>query len=214
MGSTTRESVAGISKCSAWWWSVQAIFIVICILLTLVSVAVAKKETALKKKFGNVGICDSDLDLSENKTINMLLALGFGGGWLAGCVGLGGGAIYNPVLISLGIPPSVSSATGLYLVFFSKVASCFVYYLNGELDILYGLWIALWSTVGMVIGLIGAQHYMKTSGRQSPIVWCLVVVFALSVVAVPIFGGISLKNQSEEGVDIFAFNPVCETVKN
>ena len=148
MGSTTRESVAGISKCSGWWWSVQAVFIVICVLLTIVSVVVAKKETALKKKFGNVGICKSDLDLSENKTINMLLALGFGGGWLAGCVGLGGGAIYNPVLISLGIPPSVSSATGLYLVFFSKVASCFVYYLNGELDILYGLWIALWSTVG------------------------------------------------------------------
>ena len=194
MGSTTRESVAGISKCSGWWWSVQAVFIVICVLLTIVSVVVAKKETALKKKFGNVGICKSDLDLSENKTINMLLALGFGGGWLAGCVGLGGGAIYNPVLISLGIPPSVSSATGLYLVFFSKVASCFVYYLNGELDILYGLWIALWSTVGMVLGLIGAQHYMKVSGRQSPIVWCLVVVFALSIVAVPIFGGISLKN--------------------
>ena len=110
-------------------------------------------------------MCDSDLDLSKNKTINTLLALGFGGGWVAGCVGLGGGAIYNPVLITLGVPPSVSSATGLYLVFFSKVASCFVYYLNGELDIWYGLWIAFWSTVGMVIGLIGAQWYMKRSGR-------------------------------------------------
>ena len=118
------------------------------------AVHVAKKETALKKKFGNVGLCDSDLDLSSRRMIIVLLALGFGGGWVAGCVGLGGGAIYNPVLITLGVPPAVSSATGLYLVFFSKVASCFVYYLNGELDVIYGLWIAFWSTVGMVIGLL------------------------------------------------------------
>ena len=64
MGSTTRESVVGISKCSIWWWLVQLAFIIICILLTIVSVAVAKSETALKKKFGGVGMCDSDLDLS------------------------------------------------------------------------------------------------------------------------------------------------------
>lgn len=39
-------------------------FIVVCVLLTIVSVTVAKSETALKKKFGSVGMCDSDLDLS------------------------------------------------------------------------------------------------------------------------------------------------------
>ena len=120
------------------------------------AVHVGKKEMSLKKKFGNAGMAESDLDLSDNKMINKLLALGFGGGWVAGCVGLGGGAIYNPMLISLGVPPAVSSATGLYLVFFSKVASCFVYYLNDELDLWYGLWIAVWSTVGMILGLIGA----------------------------------------------------------
>ena len=156
MGSSTRDSIIGVSKCSFWWWGIQAIFIVTCILATWLAVHVAKKEIGLKKKFGNVGIAESDLDLSSPKMINTLLALGFGGGWVAGCVGLGGGAIYNPVLITLGVPPSVSSATGLYLVFFSKVASCFVYYLNGELDVYYGLWIAFWSTVGMVLGLLCA----------------------------------------------------------
>ena len=126
--------------------------------------------------------------------IKTLLGLGFGGGFIAGCVGTGGGSIYNPVLITLGVPPAVSSATGLYLVFFSKIASCFVYYLNEELDIGYGLWIAFWSSVGMIIGLQITQYYMKKSGRQSIIVWCLVIIFAASLIAVPIFGGMSLKN--------------------
>ena len=154
IGSSTRESIIGVKKCSTWWWTIQGIFIVICILFTSVAVKVAKKETSLKQKFGGVGIAKSDLDLSSNKMISILILLGFGGGWVAGCVGLGGGAIYNPMLISMGVPPAVSSATGLYLVMFSTNAACFVYYLNGELNLIYGLWVALWSTVGMVIGLI------------------------------------------------------------
>ena len=165
MGSSTRDSIIGIEKCSGWWWAIQGIFIIACILGTWVAVHAAKKETALKKKFGNVGIAESDLDLSSTKMINTLLALGFGGGWVAGCVGLGGGAIYNPVLITLGVPPSVSSATGLYLVTFSKIASVLVYFLDDLLDVPYGFWIGLWSCIGMILGLCAAQVYMKRTGR-------------------------------------------------
>ena len=130
---------------------------------------------------------------------------------VSGCIGLGGGAIYNPILITLGVPPSVSSATGLYLVFYSKVAACFVYYLNGEIQILFGLWIGFWSTLGMIVSLRYAQDYIKRSGRQSLIVWSLVVVFFISIIIVPIFGAISLRNQAEEGVDMHAFIPICST---
>ena len=157
-------------------------------------------------------MCSSDLDMSQTRTINNLVMLGFGGGLVSGCVGLGGGAIYNPMLISLGVPPTVSSATGLYLVFFSKFASCFVYYLNGELEIAYGLWIGLFSTLGMIISLLYAQEYIKKSGRQSLIVWSLVVVFFIAIITVPIFGIASLKNQAEEGVDIKAFTSVCSPI--
>ena len=140
----------------------------------------------------------------------MLMTLGFVGGWVAGALGLGGGSVYNPALLAMGVPPIVSSATGLYLVTFSKIASCLVYFLNEELDIPYGLWIGAWSTVGMVIGILLTTLYMKKTGRQSIIVWCLVVIFFVSVVAIPIFGGLSLADQAEEGVDIYAFQSVCK----
>ena len=65
----------------------------------------------------------------------------------------------------MGIPPIVSSASGLYLVTFSKIAACLVYFLNEELDIGYGFWIGAWSTVGMVIGIIATNCYMKKTGR-------------------------------------------------
>ena len=176
---------------------------------TWLAVHLAKTETSLKKMFGGAGICKSDLDLSSRETINALVLLGFGGGLLSGCVGLGGGAIYNPMLITLGVPPAVSSATGLYLVLFSKVAACFVYFLNDEIQLTFSLWIGFWSTAGIFISVIYAQDYIKRSGRQSIIVWSLVLCFFIAIIIVPIFGAISLKNQHEEGVDIRAFVHVC-----
>jgi len=158
-----------------------------------------------------VNVSDSDIRYGDRKRLTQLLVLGFMGGWVAGALGLGGGCIYNPALLALGIPPKVSSATGLYLVTFSKIASVLVYFLNDQLDLYYGLWIGGWSTVGMVLSLFLTQYYMKKTGRQSIIVWCLVGVFAVSVVAIPIFGGLSLKKEHDEGLDLLAFQDLCKT---
>ena len=94
-----------------------------------------------------------------------VLALGFGGGFVAGALGLGGGVIFNPYLIGMGVPPKVSSATGMYLIMYSKIAACTVYLLAGKLDIQYGCWIACWSSAGAVVGLFASNWYMKRSGR-------------------------------------------------
>ena len=40
------------------------LFLILCVLATVVVVRKAQKETRLKKKFGGAGICKSDLDLS------------------------------------------------------------------------------------------------------------------------------------------------------
>jgi len=109
----------------------------------------------------------------------------------------------------MGIPPKVSSASGLYLVTFSKIASVLIYYLNGQLDVWYGLWVGFWSCIGMVVGLLLTQFYMKRTGRQSIIVWCLVVIFVVSTVAVPIFGGLSVSQEMDEGLDLWAFSSLC-----
>ena len=69
------------------------------------------------------------------KVVLKLVILGFFGGWISGALGLGGGAIFNPVLLSMGVPPSVSSATSMYMIMYSTFSSSFVYILYGMLDI-------------------------------------------------------------------------------
>ena len=69
----------------------------------------------------------------------------------------------------------------------------------------YSLWISFWSCVGIVVGLLLTQYYMKKTGRQSVIVWCLVIIFAVSTFAIPVFGGLSLQKEVGEGLDLWAF---------
>ena len=88
----------------------------------------------------------------------------------------------------MGVPPKVSSATGMYLVTFSKISACLIYWLSGELNVPYALWISFWSTVGSVFGLWLTELYMQRSGRQSIIVFFLTFVLGISVIGIPIFG--------------------------
>ena len=165
MGSKSQKSILGIKKCGAAYWIVLGVFLIICFICLILGMKLATYDQNLKIKYGGVNLVPSDIRYSDKKRMRQLLLLGFVGGWVAGALGLGGGCVYNPALLAMGIPPKVASATGLYLVTYSKIASVFVYYLNDQLDIPYGFWIGVWSCVGMIAGLLITQYYMKKTGR-------------------------------------------------
>ena len=130
MGSSSRKSIIGIKKCDSAYWSIQIAFVILCAVAATIAVRMAQRNQNLKMEYGGINIGKSDIHYSDKKKLTQLLMLGFIGGWVAGALGLGGGSIYNPAFLSLGIPPKVSSATGLYLVTFSTFASVLVYFLN------------------------------------------------------------------------------------
>ena len=70
----------------------------------------------------------------DGSNVTKLVVLGFVGGWVSGALGLGGGAVYNPVLLSMGVPATVSSATGMYMIMFSTMGSSLIYVLYRILD--------------------------------------------------------------------------------
>ena len=151
---------------------------------------------------------ESDLKF-EGKTLRNVLFLAFMGGWVAGALGLGGGSIFNPLLLSMGVPPKVSSATGMYLVTFSKISACLIYYLSGELRIDFAVWIAAWSTLGSVIGLYCTNIYMEKYGRQSILVLFLTFVLGISVIGIPYFGYVDIMKKQADGINIWGFKSMC-----
>lgn len=100
----SRASPIGVSMCGAWFWIIQVAFLVFNALMLWYTIWHLKREQALKIKYGNVNICESDI-IYTNKNVTKLVALGFFGGVLAASLGLGGGIIFNPVLLMLGVAP-------------------------------------------------------------------------------------------------------------
>ena len=82
-----------------------------------------------------------------------LLGFSFIGGWVSGALGLGGGSIFNPLLLSMGVPPKVASASGMYMIIFSTGASTMIYIINGMLDISYGMWVGGFCFIGTFLGM-------------------------------------------------------------
>lgn len=153
-------------------------------------------------------MASSDL-IFRGTVLRNVLALGFTGGWVAGALGLGGGSIFNPLLLSMGVPPRVSSATGMYLISFSTATTSFLYFIFGDLELDYGLWIAFFGTSGALLGLKGANWYMKKFGRQSIIVFFLATILGLSTIGVPYFGALDLYDKVQRGESIIKFKSIC-----
>lgn len=120
-------------------------------------------EQWLKKKYGS-GLASSDV-LLEGSQLVRLIAFSFVGGWVSGALGLGGGSIFNPLLLSMGCPPKVASATGMYMIIYSTGASTVSYIVADMLDITYGAWVGGFNVVGTILGMILLNSVMKKLGR-------------------------------------------------
>ena len=95
------------------------------------------------------------------------------------------------------------------MVFFSKIASCMVYILNDQMNLLYAFWVGLWASVGGVIGSFALIMYVKYGGRQSTIVFILVLEFVISISLIPYFGSKQVMAEHEQGIAIWAFSGIC-----
>jgi uncharacterized membrane protein YfcA len=84
-----------------------------------------KYEQSLKMKANGGTLGSWEVVLEGNQT--KLVVFSFCGGLIAGALGLGGSIIFQPLLLSMGVPPTVASATGMYMVLFSTGAVTVIY---------------------------------------------------------------------------------------
>ena len=206
---SSETSPIDIKMCGWSYWFVELFFVGVCVLMTWVAIKLSAAEQTLKIKYG-INYQEGDVVL-KGKALTILVSIGFVGGLVAGALGLGGGSIYNPALLSLGVHPKVSGATGMFLVLFSTANTCLLNFLNGFLDVKYACWISSFSLLGSVLGMAATDKVVKMTGKPSIMVWVLVFVFVISTVSTPIFGGFSLQDQAADGTDIYAFNALCNS---
>lgn len=119
---------------------------------TIFAVILNRREQEIRRKF-RVNYEDDEIQF-KGKPLCLLISVSFFGGLVSGALGLGGGSIYNPALLALGMDPRVSGATGMYLVLWAKLNSGVVNAVNDNIPWNYGAWLGLWTVIGSAIGMI------------------------------------------------------------
>ena len=94
----------------------------------------------------------------------LLLGMGLSVGVLAGLFGIGGGFILTPLLIFLGVPPSVAVGTGAAQVVASSVSGALSHWQRKNVDVKMGAVLILGGIVGSVLG-IRLQQILKALGQ-------------------------------------------------
>ncbi len=131
--------------------------------MTISAIMLVKREQSLKIKYGN-GLVEGDIAFTGSKVLKLVIFASLGG-WVSGALGLGGGVIFNPLLLSMGVPPSVSSSTGMYMILYSTAASSGIFIIYQMLDFNFGFWIGCWCCVGTVAGLKVMNYITKKYER-------------------------------------------------
>ena len=116
------------------------------------------------------------------QSMNVFVLLGLGGmaGLLAGMFGVGGGFLATPMLIFVGIPPTVAVASQANQVIANSVSSLQVQWRRGNVDLRMGLVLLLGGVVGSSAGVI-LFTYLKRIGQIDFVIAVLYVVMLSTI---------------------------------
>merc|ERR1711972_695989 len=105
-------------------------------------------------------------------------------GLLAGLFGVGGGIVKGPLMLEMGVLPSVASASAAAMILFTSAAASTSFVVFGLLHTHYG---AMFFSLGFVctaIGQYSVGQWVKRYNRESPIVLSIGLVICLSSVMI------------------------------
>jgi hypothetical protein len=105
----------------------------------------------------------------------------FCAGILCTLLGLGGGELLGPLILSMHVLPQVSSATTSVISFLNSVSNVIYYFSKGKIPLANGLICFLVGISAGVAGRMLAFYQSKsTGGRPSVLVLCLTLILAIS----------------------------------
>ncbi len=207
-GSKSFKTLIDIERCGPVDWTILTAFIILACTISFFAVRLISMQSELKFKY-NRHVCKSDIKYTRGMKIK-LVSLGFFSGILASALGLGGGVMYNPIFLSLGVAPKVAAATGMHLIRYSTLSASIGYLVFGTLDLRYGAFLAVLTVIGAILGIVFVNRLVKKLGRQSPIVMILCFVLLFCAVLIPSYGLTTLMDDVNDGhAELWAMGDIC-----
>ena len=111
-------------------------------------------------------------------SVNIFLILGLGGmaGILSGIFGIGGGFLMTPLLIFIGVPPSISVSTVANQIIASSVSGFIAHWRRNNVDFKMGWFLFAGGVVGSSVG-VAIFHWLQRIGQIDLIISICYVTF-------------------------------------
>jgi len=206
LGILKGTSIIGTVKCSLEYWIISfASFPFLILMSIIVSIVLVKKHR--RKCRYNYQYREGDIQWTPMKCIALSL-ISFVGGTFSGLLGLGGGIIFGPVMLELGVLPFVASATSSFLILFTSTASIFQYAYLGRMITDYSIWYGIIGFTCSLIGQTFLTRLVKKYKKTSLIVLCIAVVIGLSTIFLIVIGVMNILDGIKSG-ESFGFTSIC-----
>lgn len=194
-GGKGANSIIGISQCSIAAWS---IFVVAQLLCLKASRMLYMREKAITSTIPDIG--ENTLLFMRKLSLKSYIA-----GVLAGTLGIGGGIVINPLLMSLNMPPQVAAATTSFIILFTSMSTTTQFIIVGAFELKIACYFIAASAIGSIFGNIIINKMLEVYKRQSLIVIILSILFFLSGVILSIIGVIEIRGEPHP----LKFNSPC-----
>ena len=135
-------------------------------------------------------------------------AVAVGGGALASTIGMGGGVIMGPLLLSLQVHPLVTAATSTLMILFSSSAATLSFAVAGNINKEYALIYGVCNFLSSFAGVFLIGKVVRRTGKSAIIVILLACIMAAGALASAVFGGHESVRNFQTGTNL-TFSSIC-----
>lgn len=130
----------------------------------------------------------------------------FVAGVVAGLIGIGGGMVLGPLMLVMGIHPSVSTATTATMIVMTSSSVAIIFVMSGLVPWQYAVYFFSICLCGAYIGKTRIDSYVKKTGMSSVLIGVLAAIIAFATVGCVV---IMLLNLSKVDWCIDGFKEFC-----
>lgn len=172
------KSPLGIRCGTPSFWIANFIMMAWIIVISFKARAYLVNRFNMKQRVGYHYV-EGDIQWSPRATLVYPLLCCFAG-FFAGMFGIGGGIVKGPLMLSMGVHPSVSSASSATMILFTSLTATTSYIVFGLLLVDYGILCLVVGFCATLVGQIGLVALMKRYKRNSLIAFSIGGVVLLS----------------------------------
>ncbi|DBA90206.1 TPA: hypothetical protein ACH3X1_003508 [Trebouxia sp. C0004] len=135
-------------------------------------------------------------------------AVGVGGGALASILGMGGGVVMGPLLLTLQVHPLATAATSTLMILFSSSAATLSFAVNGNINAQYAYIYGPCNFLSSFAGVLIIGKIVRKTGKSFVLVMVLAWVMATGAMASAVFGGQESVHDYKSGTNL-TFSSMC-----